>query len=134
MLPRVIRSIILSSLAVKVEFISRMADSSLASICWRQFSIERGGGGEFPGGGVAGGTGAGVGVPGGGVGGRTLDRARRLRVVFEIVGARVFLLTGMMLQDEDLKSSECNEDVEDREWIRKTRERKFRTNDDDAKE
>jgi len=133
-LPLVIRSAILSSLAVKVVFILRMADSSLASICWRQFSVERGGGGELPDGGVAGETGAGAGVLGGGVGGRALDRARRPRVVLEIAGARVFLLIGITLQDEVLKSFECNEDVEDREQIRKTRERKFGTNDDDAKE
>ena len=43
-----IRSAIHSNFAVKVLLISRMTDSSLASICWRQFSIERGGGGEFP--------------------------------------------------------------------------------------
>ena len=43
-------------------------------------------------------------------------------MVFEIASAHVFLLTDMMLQDEGLESSECNEDVEDREWIRKTRE------------
>src|SRR5437762_7045428 len=128
-LPLVIRSAILSSLAVKVVFISRMADSSLASICWREFSIERGGRGALPGGGVAGGAGTGVGVLGGGVGGRALCRTRRLRVVFEITGACVFLLVGMTLQDEGLKSYECDEDVEGRKWVRKMRQRKFEMND-----
>ena len=108
-----IRSAILSSLAVKAVFISR-TDSSLASICWRQFSTERGGGGGPPGGGVAGGPGAGVGALGGEVGGIALGRLRRLRAVLEIVGACVFLLIGMMLQDEGLKSYGCKEDVEDR--------------------
>jgi len=111
-----------------------MAVSSLASICRRQFSIERGGGGRSPGGGVAGGAGIGVGVLGGGVGGRALGRTRRPRVVLAIAGACIFLLVGMVLQDEGLKSYECDEDVEDREWIRETRERKFETNDGKAKE
>ena len=130
----VIRSVIFSSLTVKVVFISRMVDSSLVSICWRRFSIERGRRGGFPVGGIAGGVGIGVGVLGEGVDGRVLDRARRLRVVFEIIGACVFLLIDMTLQDEDLKSYECDEDVEDRKWVRKTRERKFETNDGNVKE
>jgi hypothetical protein len=36
---------------------------------------------------------------------------------------------GMMLQDEGLKSYECEEDVEDRELVRKMREWNFETND-----
>ena len=65
---------------------------------------------------------------------RALDRARRICVVLAIANAHIFLLIDMTLWDEDLKSYEYDEDMKDREWVRETREWKFETNDDNAKE
>ena len=45
---------------------------------------------------------------------RALDRLRKLYAVLEIVDAYIFLLIDMMLQDEDLKSCECKEDMKNR--------------------
>ena len=95
----------LSSLAVKVMFISRMTDSSLIFICWRQFSIERGEEGELR---------AEIEVLEEEIDERILDQLWRLHMILEIVDACIFLLIDMMLQNEDLKSCECKEDVKNR--------------------
>ena len=46
---------------------------------------------------------------------RVLDQTRWSCVVLEIANAHIFLLIDMMLQNEDLKSFECNEDMKDHE-------------------